>query len=149
MGKAVFWICENKDADKVRGDPEADQRLCFRYIAITLPLLPKSKISSLQPSSVAMQPGLCLTWLETQNVGFSYDAAHIVLNSNKLDVTKEIALVFYTNTVSPSHSWRKKKHTRYGRRKATESFPLLKLEPGIESEAWTTVSQWKTQQELF
>ena len=29
---------------------EADQRLCFRYTYSTIPLLPKSKISSLQPS---------------------------------------------------------------------------------------------------
>ena len=25
-------ICENKDADQLRGKREADQRLCFRYI---------------------------------------------------------------------------------------------------------------------
>ena len=40
-------ICENKDADQLRGDREADQRLCFRYIDSTIPLLPKYKISSL------------------------------------------------------------------------------------------------------
>ena len=40
-------ICENKDADQLRGNREADQRLCFRYIDSTIPLLPKSKISSL------------------------------------------------------------------------------------------------------
>ena len=26
-----FCICENKDADQLRGNREADQRLCFRY----------------------------------------------------------------------------------------------------------------------
>ena len=30
--KTKFYICENKDADQLRGDREADQRLCFRYI---------------------------------------------------------------------------------------------------------------------
>ena len=35
-----------------------------------MPLLSKSKISSLYPSSVTVQPGLCRTWLETQVVGF-------------------------------------------------------------------------------
>ena len=45
--KLVFCICENKDADKLRGNSEADQRLCFRYIDSTIPLLPKYKISSL------------------------------------------------------------------------------------------------------
>ena len=47
MRKPAFCICENKDADQLRSNREADQRLCFRYIASTIPLLPKSKISSL------------------------------------------------------------------------------------------------------
>ena len=45
--KPAFCICENKDADQLRGDREADQRLCFRYTESTIPLLPKSEISSL------------------------------------------------------------------------------------------------------
>ena len=45
--KPDFCICENKDADQLRGNREADQRLCFRYMDSTIPLLPKSKISSL------------------------------------------------------------------------------------------------------
>ena len=45
--KPGFCICENKDADQLRGNREADQRLCFRYIDNTLPLLSKSEISSL------------------------------------------------------------------------------------------------------
>ena len=45
--KPDFCICENKDADQLRGNREADQRLCFRYKDRTIPLLPKSKISSL------------------------------------------------------------------------------------------------------
>ena len=45
--KPAFCICENKDADQLRGNPEADQRLCFRYMEGTIPLLPKVEISSL------------------------------------------------------------------------------------------------------
>ena len=30
--KPAFCICENKDADQLRGNREADQRLCFRHI---------------------------------------------------------------------------------------------------------------------
>ena len=70
MRKPAFCIWENKDADQLRGNREADQRLCFRYTDSTIPLLPKSEISSLQPSSVAVQPGLCGTWLETLKTGF-------------------------------------------------------------------------------
>ena len=32
----AFCICENKDANQFRGDREADQRLCFRYIDSTI-----------------------------------------------------------------------------------------------------------------
>ena len=45
--KLAFCICENKDADQLRGNREADQRLCIRYAGSAIPLLPKSKISSL------------------------------------------------------------------------------------------------------
>ena len=47
------------------------QRLCFRYLDSTIPLLPKFEISSLKPSSVAVQPGLCLTRSETRTLVFS------------------------------------------------------------------------------
>ena len=71
MRNPIFCICENKDADQLRGDREADQRLCFRYIGSTIPLLSKSEISSLYPSSVAVQPGLCWTRSETRMLVFS------------------------------------------------------------------------------
>ena len=70
MRKPGFCICENKDADQLRGNREADQRLCFRYIDSTIPLLPKSEISSLYPYSVIAQPDLCGTWSETPKTGF-------------------------------------------------------------------------------
>ena len=34
--KPVYCICENKDADQLRGNREADQRLCFRYMDSTV-----------------------------------------------------------------------------------------------------------------
>ena len=48
MRKQAFCICENKDADQLRGNREADQlrgnreadqHLYFRYIDSTIPLL--------------------------------------------------------------------------------------------------------------
>ena len=68
--KPAFCICENKDADQLRGNREADQRLCFRYIDTAIPLLSKSESSSLLPSSVTVQTGLCRTWSETPKTGF-------------------------------------------------------------------------------
>ena len=47
MRKPMFCICENKDTDQLCGNRKADQRLCFRYLDRTIPLLPKYKISSL------------------------------------------------------------------------------------------------------
>ena len=35
MGKPTICIGENKDADQLRGDRAADQRLCFRYTSST------------------------------------------------------------------------------------------------------------------
>ena len=68
--KPAFCICQNKDADQLRGNREADQRLCFRYTDSTISFLPKYEISSLQPSSVSIQPGLCQTRSETPKTGF-------------------------------------------------------------------------------
>ena len=74
MGKPAFCICENKDADQLRGDREADQRLCFRYTDSAIPLLSKSEISSLQPSLCG-----CTAWFVWDLVGnpedrFSHEA---------------------------------------------------------------------------
>ena len=71
MRKPAFCISENKDADQLRNNREADQRLCFRYTDSTIPLLSKSEISSIQLSSVTVQPGLCQTRSETSTLVFS------------------------------------------------------------------------------
>ena len=70
MRKPTICIDENKVADQLGSNCEADQRLCLRYTDSTIPLLSKSKISSLNRSSVTVQAGLCRTWSETQIVGF-------------------------------------------------------------------------------
>ena len=46
--KPVFCICENKDADQLRGNREADQRLCFytRIVQSLFYLNPKFQASS-------------------------------------------------------------------------------------------------------
>ena len=65
MGKPTICICENNDADQLRGNREADQRLCFRYTDSSLHLLFKSEILSFQPASLLVQPSLCQTCSET------------------------------------------------------------------------------------
>ena len=64
MRKPAFCTCGNKDADKLRGNREAGQRLCFRYMDSTILFFLYTKFI-LQQSSVAVQPDLCRTWSET------------------------------------------------------------------------------------
>ena len=80
MGKPTICMCENKDADQLRSNCEADQHLCFRYSNSTLPLLLKSEISSFWLFSVSVQLGLCRTCSETTLLcWFSHMAAQIGL----------------------------------------------------------------------
>ena len=46
IGKPAICIGENKGADQLRSNCEADQRVCFRYTDSAIPLLYKFKISS-------------------------------------------------------------------------------------------------------
>ena len=46
------------------------QSLCFHNINRTIPLLSKSVITSHLSAPVAVQPGLCWTWVETPKTGF-------------------------------------------------------------------------------
>ena len=46
MGKPTICMGENKGADQLRDNREADQRLYFRYSDSTIPLLLKSEIQS-------------------------------------------------------------------------------------------------------
>ena len=86
MGKPTICICENKDADQLRGNREAEQRLCFRYTDSTVPLLLKSVISSFQPASVTVQPDLCQTCSETTLLVFPRDGSFIDTMVHLLDL---------------------------------------------------------------
>ena len=92
MRRPAFCICENKAADQLRGNREADQRLCFRYTDSTIPLLPQSEISSISPSSLIVQPGLCRTWLETPKTGFL--TTRLKSTFENIDTEEEIRCIF-------------------------------------------------------
>ena len=77
MRKPAFCTCKNKSADQLCSNRTANQRLCFRYIDSTIPLLPKSETSSPCSSSVVAQPGLCWTWSKTPKTGFSHVVAQM------------------------------------------------------------------------
>ena len=72
MRKPMFCICQNKDADQLRGNCKADQRLCFCYFLYFL----NSKFqasSHLQwlYSLVCVRPG------QIPNCWFSHAGAHM------------------------------------------------------------------------
>ena len=66
MGKPTICIGENKDADQLRSNCEADQRLCFRFTDFTILCILNPK-----PSALAVQAGLCRTWSEPKLLVFS------------------------------------------------------------------------------
>ena len=84
MGKPTICIGENKGADQLRVNREADQRHCFRNSDSTIPLLLKSEISSFMLFSVLVQVGLCRTCSETTLLVFPRGGSFIC----KLMVTK-------------------------------------------------------------
>ena len=77
MGKPTICKGENKGADQLRGNREADQRLCFRYSDSTIPPLLNSKMSSFKLFSVTVQAGLCRTCSETTLLVFPRGGSYI------------------------------------------------------------------------
>ena len=70
MRKPTICLCENKDADQLRGNRDDDQRLCFHYIDSTIPLLSES--DNFKPLAIYCN---CTAWfvfeqVRNQNVGF-------------------------------------------------------------------------------
>ena len=72
-GKPTICIGENKDADQLRGNREADQRLCFRYSDSTIPLLLKSEISVL-----CLCRPVCVGPVRKPHSWFSHEAAQLL-----------------------------------------------------------------------
>ena len=77
MGKPTICIGENKDADQLRGNREADQRLCFRYSDSTIPLLLKSKFQA-SSSFLRLYRPVCVEPVRKPHCWFSHEAAHLL-----------------------------------------------------------------------
>ena len=93
--KPDFCLCENKGADQLRSNCEADQRLCFRYTDSTLSLLIKSEISSFYAASGTVHVGLCQTWSETPKTGFL--ASRLISSEKEKPRIKSQPLVYKVN----------------------------------------------------
>ena len=79
MRKPVFCICKNKDADQLRGNREADQRLCFHYTDSAIPLHPKSKFQASRHLLWLYSP-VYVDLVGNPEDRFSHNDAHIALN---------------------------------------------------------------------
>ena len=75
--KPAFCICKNKDADQLRGNREAEQRLCFRYIDSTYPST--SYIRNFKPLAILCGCTASFVWGLVRNPEdrFSHNEAHI------------------------------------------------------------------------
>ena len=78
MRKPTICICENKDADQLCSKCTADQRLCFRHMDITIPLLLISKVSSFKLFPVTIQPD-CVGPGQKPHFWFSHETALMLL----------------------------------------------------------------------
>ena len=78
MRKPAICICGNKDADQLRGNREADQRLCFRYIDNTIPLLLKYENFKSLAIFCGCAALFVLDLVGTPEDRFSHNEAHII-----------------------------------------------------------------------
>ena len=98
MRKPTICIGENKNADQLLGNPEADQRLCFRYKGSIIPLL-KFEISSFWPASSTVQAGLCRTCSETTLLVFPRGGSNYVGlmgQGDKSEISRRDSVVEYS-----------------------------------------------------
>ena len=79
MGKTTICICENKDADQLRGNREADQRLCFRYMDSTIPLLLKIRNFKLLALFLCLYRPVCVRPVRKPHCLFSHEVAQFIV----------------------------------------------------------------------
>ena len=78
MRKPAFYICENKEADQLRSNCAADQRLCFRYMDSAIPLLTKSEMSSHLAIFCGCTARFVWDLVGKPEIQFSQNEAHMV-----------------------------------------------------------------------
>ena len=90
MRKPAFCICENKDADQLRGNREADHRLCFRYTDSTIPLL------HFKPLTIfcGCTARFVLDLVGNPEDRFSQNEAHTIVTASKLYLFKKSISIF-------------------------------------------------------
>ena len=90
MGKPIICICENKDADQLRGNREADQRLCFRYSDSTI-VNPKFQASS---SFLCLYRPVCVGPVRKPHCWFFPRGGSFYLHAVPMVIGDERSIVF-------------------------------------------------------
>ena len=83
MGKPTICIGENKCADQLRSNCEADRCLCFRYTDSTIPLLSKSKIPA-SSSLLCLYRSVCVGTVRKPHCWFFHEATHMAIRLSHL-----------------------------------------------------------------
>ena len=100
MGKPTICIGENKDTDQLRGNREADQRLCFRYsdpiVQFLLYLTSKFQASS---SFLCLHRPVCVRPVRKPHCWFSHEAAHMLNVYETHLCIHPVAKFYYGSTV--------------------------------------------------
>ena len=95
MRKPTICICENKDADQLRSNHEADQHLCFGYKNSTIPLYSKSEISSLG-HFLCSYSSVCVRPVQKAHCLFSHDAAQKSYNIPTIHASIPCVFLFFS-----------------------------------------------------
>ena len=82
MRKPDFCKCENKDADQLRGDREADQSLFFRYTGIVQSLYFLNLKFRVSSHILYLYSPVCVGPGRKQERWFSHDTAHMAFMGN-------------------------------------------------------------------
>ena len=113
LRKQAFCICENKGADQLRGNPEADQRLCFRYTDSTIPIIEAMRTRDRYKS-------------------LNDDLQYKIWRNKVVSLIKQSKKAQYTaiideNNNNPSSVWKLFKEIGIKKQKSNASIPTLKI----------------------
>ena len=78
MVKPTICIGENKGADQLRSNCEADQRLCFCYTDSTIPLHTLKSEFQASSSFLSLYRSVCVGPVRKSHCWFSHEVAHIM-----------------------------------------------------------------------
>ena len=98
MRNTTICMWENKGADQLRGNHEADQRLCFRYTDSTFLffLNPKFQISRLL---LSLYCSVCVGPVRKQHCWFSHVAVHMLDMPNNRQIHVLILVELFSQGV--------------------------------------------------